>query len=79
MMKTVRITETVSISYVALAYSAIMLLAALLVYATMNFCTYRMDYALGVVARAVYHIGIVVAIGLAGLPWLLSAVNTKHA
>jgi hypothetical protein len=35
-----------------------------------------MNPDLRIIAEAVYYLGIVVAIGMAGLPWILNTANT---
>ena len=58
-------------------YSVIMLLLAFLLFIIMESSTYQMNPDLRIIAEAVYYVGIVVAIGMAGLPWILDKANTK--
>jgi surface polysaccharide O-acyltransferase-like enzyme len=66
MMKTLRVI-----------YSVIMLLLAFLLFIIMESSTYQMNPDLRIIAEAVYYVGIVVAIGMAGLPWIFDKANTK--
>jgi hypothetical protein len=43
----------------------------------MESSTYQMNLDLRIIARAIYYIGILVAIGMARLPWILNKANTK--
>lgn len=54
-------------------YTIIMLLVALLLFMNMESSTYQMNPDLRIVARAIYYVGIITAIGLAGLPWILKS------
>jgi len=58
-------------------YSVIMLLLAFLLFIIVESSTYQMTPDLRIIAEAVYYVGIVVAIGMAGLPWIFDKANTK--
>jgi hypothetical protein len=58
-------------------YTAIMLGWAILLFIGMESSTYQMNPDLRIIAEAVYYLGIVVAIGMAGLPWILNTANTE--
>jgi len=48
-----------------------MLLFALLLFISMESSTYQMNPDQRIIAEAIYYVGIITAIGLAGLPWIL--------
>ena len=58
-------------------YTTIMLGWAILLLIGMESSTYQMNPDLRIIAQAVYYVGIVFAIGMAGLPWILNKANTK--
>ena len=58
-------------------YTVIMLLLAFLLFIIVESSTYQMTPDLRIIAEAVYYVGIVVAIGMAGLPWIFDKANTK--
>jgi hypothetical protein len=41
----------------------------------MESSTYQMNPDLRIVAGAIYYVGMIAAIGLAGLPWILKSDN----
>lgn len=57
---------------VGIFYSAFCIILAFLLFVSMESSTYQMNFDLGIVARAVYYVGIVVVIGMAGLPWIFN-------
>jgi len=58
-------------------YTTIMLGYAILLFIGMESNTYQMNPDLRIIAKAVYYVGIVVALGMAGLPWILNKANTE--
>ncbi len=58
-------------------FTTIMLLLAFLLWITMMSSTYRIHPDMRTIADGVYSVGIVVAIGLAGLPWIFDEVEGK--
>jgi len=58
-------------------FTTIMLLLAFLLLMTMMSSTYRISPDARTIADGVYNVGIVVAIGLAGLPWIFDEVKGK--
>ena len=58
-------------------YTTIMLGWAVLLFIGMESNTYQMNPDLRIIAQAVYYVGMVVAIGMAGLPWILNKANTE--
>jgi len=58
-------------------YTIIMLGWAFLLFIGMESNTYQMNPDLRIIAEVVYYVGMVVAIGMAGLPWILDEVNAK--
>jgi hypothetical protein len=58
-------------------YTVIMLLLAFLLFIIMESSTYQMNPDLRIIANGVYSVGIVVAIGMAGLPWIFNKANAK--
>ena len=52
-----------------IVFTMVMLVLAFLLFITMMSSTYQMHPDLRTIANGVYSVGIVVAIGLAGLPW----------
>jgi hypothetical protein len=59
-------------------FTTIMLLLAFLLWITMMSSTYRINPDARTIADGVYSVGIVVAIGLAGLPWIFDARAPKN-
>ena len=59
-------------------YTAVMLGWAILLLIGMESSTYQMLPDLRIIARAVYYVGMVVAIGMSGLPWVHYEANTKR-
>jgi len=60
-----------------IVFTMVMLVLAFLLWITMMSSTYQMHPDLGTIADGVYSVGIVVAIGLAGLPWASDEVEGK--
>jgi len=60
-------------------FTTIMLLLAFLLWITMMSSTYRVSPDAATIADGVYLVGIVVAIGLAGLPWIFDEVEDKKS
>jgi hypothetical protein len=58
-------------------FTTIMLLLAFLLWITMISSTYRISPDARTIADGVYSVGIVVSIGLAGLPWIFDEVKGK--
>ena len=58
-------------------YTAIMLGWAILLFIGMESSTYQMNPDLRIIAKAIYYVGMLVAIGMAGLPWILDKANTE--
>jgi hypothetical protein len=58
-------------------FTTIMLLLAFLLLITTMSSTYKMHPDLRTIADGVYSVGIVVAIGFAGLPWIFDEVEGK--
>jgi len=58
-------------------YTIFMLVLASLLFIIMESSTYQMNPDLRIIAEAVYYVGIVAAIGMAGLPWIFNKANTK--
>ena len=53
-------------------YSLLCVVLAIFLFSSMESSTYQMNFDLRIVARAVYYVGIVVTIGMAGLPWIFN-------
>ncbi len=60
-------------------FTTIMLLLAFLLWITMMSSTYRISPDARTIADGVYLVGIVVAIGLAGLPWIFDEEEDKKS
>ncbi|MDH5375650.1 MAG: hypothetical protein OEW95_07545 [Candidatus Bathyarchaeota archaeon] len=58
-------------------FTIVMLVLAFLLFITMESSTYQMHPDLRIIAEGVYSVGIVVAMGLAGLPWIFDEVEGK--
>jgi len=58
-------------------YTIFMLFLAFLLFIILESSTYQMNPDLGIIAEAVYLVGIVVAIGMAGLPYIFDRANAK--
>ncbi len=58
-------------------YTTIMLGWAALLFIGMESNTYQMNPDLRIIAEVVYYVGIVVAIGMAGLPWIFDKDKLK--
>ena len=58
-------------------FTIVMLALAFLLFISMESSTYQMNPDLRIIAEAVYSVGIVAAIGLAGLPWIFDEVEGK--
>jgi hypothetical protein len=56
-------------------YTTIMLGWAFLLFIIMESSTYQMNPDLRTIAKAVYYVGLVVSIGMAGLPWIFDKAN----
>ncbi|MCP8310027.1 MAG: hypothetical protein L6N94_00790 [Candidatus Methylarchaceae archaeon HK01M] len=53
-------------------YSIFCIMLAFLLFIIMESSTYQMNPDLRMIAKAVYYVGIVVMIGMAGLPWIFN-------
>lgn len=72
------INEGEMMKTVGVIYTTFMLFLAVLLFMSMESSTYQMLPDLRIIAKAVYYVGIVVAIGMAGLPWTFTKVNTEQ-
>ncbi|MCP8311901.1 MAG: hypothetical protein L6M37_02980 [Candidatus Methylarchaceae archaeon HK02M1] len=53
-------------------YSIFCIMLAFLLFIIMESSTYQMNPDLRMITKAVYYVGIVVMIGMAGLPWIFN-------